>query len=264
MFDLKLQADVSAVPVPLAGRVLVFVDDFGTLRGRLHDGSFVELGGSGGGGGAVGPQGPQGPQGEQGPQGVAGADGAPGVAGPQGLQGDAGAAGAAGAQGPQGVQGVQGSMGFATWQQFPGVTVSASAVPVWVCNDSGGASSTPWSIRFSMAGTQSNGTAAATLRVGLRLNGVVQKIISVALGTTAKTNRPWFCFVDLQQDGPGVVARLDLRVDGVAVPAAAVVWIASPADWSDWSADVGFTAAVAGSSVTVQSALSTYRQGVGQ
>ena len=155
-------------------------------------------------------------------------------------------------------------MGFATWQQFPDVTVSASAVPVWVCNDSGGGSSVPWSIRFSLAGIQSNGTAAATMRVGLRLNGVVQKIIQVALGTTAKTNRAWFALIDLQQDGPGVVARLDMRVDGVTTPAPAVAWLASPADWSDWSVDVGFSAAVAGSSVTVQSALSTYRQGVGQ
>lgn len=72
MFDLKKQADASAVPVPLAGRVLVFLNDQAQLMGRLHDGSVIGLGGSGS-------QGLTGKEGKQGPIGLPGPQGSPGL-----------------------------------------------------------------------------------------------------------------------------------------------------------------------------------------
>ena len=96
------------------------------------------------------------------------------------------------------------------------------------------------------------------------MNGVVQKAVTVALGTTAKTNRPWFAEVNIQQSGAGAVARLLLHVDGVAAPAGAVVWLQTAPDWADWAIEYGFTAAVAGTSATVRTGCVTVVQGIGQ
>ena len=120
MFDLKLKNDLSSVPVPLPGRVILFADGGGALRARLSDGSVMDL--EAGPQGAAGDAGPQGLPGDTGPQGV---QGVPGDAGPQGAQGmqgvpgDAGPQGAAGDAGPQGVQGVPGDAGP---QGVPGAT----------------------------------------------------------------------------------------------------------------------------------------------
>lgn len=43
MFDLVLQDDINAVPVPLPGRVILFADAAGVLRARLSDASVVPL-----------------------------------------------------------------------------------------------------------------------------------------------------------------------------------------------------------------------------
>ena len=137
MFDLKLKNDLSSVPVPLPGRVILFADGGGALRARLSDGSVMDL--EAGPQGAAGDAGPQGLPGDTGPQGVqgvpgdAGPQGVPGATGPQGLPGAAGAPGmpgpqglpgadgAPGAMGPQGVQGVPGSQGLPGAAGAPGV-----------------------------------------------------------------------------------------------------------------------------------------------
>lgn len=43
MFDLKMQADTSAVPVPLPGRVIIFVGPAGQLMQRWPDGRVAVL-----------------------------------------------------------------------------------------------------------------------------------------------------------------------------------------------------------------------------
>lgn len=54
MIDLKMKGSGDDVPVPLPGRVMLFADAAGALRGRLHDGSVVD---------ARGPVGDTGPAG---------------------------------------------------------------------------------------------------------------------------------------------------------------------------------------------------------
>ena len=130
-------------------------------------------------------------------------------------------------------------------------------------NATGGQAAEPWRLRFQVVGVQSNGTTASTLRFGLRLNGTVQKQISLAMGTTARTNRPWLFECDIQQDGAGVVARLMLHVDGVAAPAPALVWLPSVPDWADWAIEYGWAAAVAGTSATVRSGCAWGARGIG-
>lgn len=130
MFDLLMQDKAGAVvPVPLAGRALLFVDVEGVVRVKLPDGSVLVAAGSGSGGGGVGPAGPAGPVGPVGP---AGATGATGPAGPQGATGAQGATGPQGTVGPAGPQGPAGTGG--------GGVVAADAVGSFGLFKAGGGS----------------------------------------------------------------------------------------------------------------------------
>ena len=141
-------------------------------------------------------------------------------------------------------------------------TVAASAVTVWIAGRVGGSAATPWRLLFNVAGVVTNGATGANFRLGLRRGGSVVKVASVALGTVAKTDRAWFGEVELMQQGAGVLVNMRLMVDAVTLPQAFAFWIANAADFEMWEVDMGFTAAVAGSSATSKAGFVNYREGV--
>ena len=113
MFDLPIRdaASLAAEPVPLpvAGRALVYVGEGGRFSAKLPDGTVVNpLAGTAG---PAGPAGAVGAAGAVGPAGPAGAVGAAGAVGPAGPAGAVGAAGAVGPAGPAGAVGAAGAVG---------------------------------------------------------------------------------------------------------------------------------------------------------
>ena len=139
--------------------------------------------------------------------------------------------------------------------------LSGAVGPWWVQSATGGQSSEPWRMQFAAAGVQSNGTTASTMTMGVYVANQLKGSVSVALGTTAKTDRPWWCDLDVQADGADAVARVRLLVHGVTA-AEGVVYMPGVADWSDVSVQAGFAAAVAGSSLRVVSGCARAYKGV--
>ena len=195
--------------------------------------------------GQAGADGAQGPAGPAGPAGQAGADGAQGPAGPAGPAGADGAQGPAGPAGPAGADGLGGGI-YATDSRVQQLPIGASTGRMWLINATGGGQYEPWAVLFKVYGVQSNGTAASTLSVRLVRDGVAQKTIQIAMGTTAKTNRAWSVECEVMADGLDVVANMRMFVDGLATPVAVVAYLPNSTEWADWSLDMGWTAVVAG------------------
>ena len=177
MFDLIQRANDANVPTPLPGRVIVYAAETG-LRCRKHDGSDMEYGG-------------QGPQGVAGP---AGADGAPGAQGPQGV---AGPAGADGAQGPQGVAGADGifvGVSAGDFQTIAGTVTARNDIVIGNLWSPTNLKTEGFELSFLMNGVETNTTAASSLIFEVYGNNGSWNLlasVTLALGTTAKTNRPF-------------------------------------------------------------------------
>lgn len=227
MFDLKLQGDESAVPVPLPGRVLMFVNDAGQLMGRMPDGSVVGLGGAG-------------PQGE------------PGAEGPQGEPG---------AEGPQGVPGVNASA-FCSFSAVAKVTNTGAYVSKLV-EAVGGDASEPWRLSFRVFGVQTNGTAASTGRFFLYRGEALKASVSMGWGTVARVDKSWVATFEVSGDGGNVCAYGSVIADGLAASGPVFFSESGSPDSNLWSVRVSFSSPVSGCSITSRGGHVTGARGVG-